>query len=208
MVLFTLISKKQVSRSSGRKIIPAKEFSSLKEADEILQEVKEESEQFKGQTLEECEVLKESASRDGYQTGLEKFNAVLLRLSEEMGKIQEECAQQILPIALKAAKKIVGEELQILPERITDIVMQALKPVTQHHRIKIYVNKVDLDILEKNKSKIKKILEQAENFSIQERMDVEPGGCIIETEAGIINAQLDNQWRALEAAFKQFMKKA
>ena len=36
---------------------------------------------------------------------------------------------------------------------------------------------------------------------------IEPGGCIIETEAGIINAQLENQWRSLENAFESFMKK-
>ena len=32
------------------------------------------------------------------------------------------------------------------------------------------------------------------------------GVCIIETEAGIINASLENQWRALESAFEAFMK--
>lgn len=77
----------------------------------------------------------------------------------------------------------------------------------QHHRVRIYVNKQDLDILETNKSKIKDVLEQVQSFSIEERPDIEPGGCIIETEAGIINAQLENQWRALESAFESFMKK-
>ena len=36
---------------------------------------------------------------------------------------------------------------------------------------------------------------------------MEPGGCLIETEAGIINAQLENQWRSLEAAFKAYTEK-
>jgi type III secretion protein L len=62
-------------------------------------------------------------------------------------------------------------------------------------------------MIENSKSKIKKIFEHLESLSIQERSDIEPGGCMIETEAGIINAQLENQWRALEAAFESFMKK-
>ena len=65
----------------------------------------------------------------------------------------------------------------------------------------------DLEPLEKERSKIKKIFEHLDSFSLQERADIEPGGCIIETEAGIINAQLENQWRALESAFESFMKK-
>lgn len=84
--------------------------------------------------------------------------------------------------------------------------MQSLKPVVQHHKITIYVNKKDLTLIEENKSSIKEILEQVESLSIQERSDIEVGGCVIETEAGIINAQLENQWRALERAFKSFME--
>jgi type III secretion protein L len=61
--------------------------------------------------------------------------------------------------------------------------------------------------LEAAKSQIKKVFEHLESLSIQERSDIEPGGCMIETEAGIINAQLENQWRSLEIAFESFMKK-
>mgnify|MGYP000925765657 CR=1 FL=1 len=32
-----------------------------------------------------------------------------------------------------------GEELKLHPDRIVDIVVQALKPVTQHYKIKIFV---------------------------------------------------------------------
>ena len=103
-------------------------------------------------------------------------------------------------------RKILGDELKLHPDRIVDIVIQSLKPVTQHHKIKIYANKEDIDILEKHKPQIKEIFEHIEVFSIQERDDIEKGGCVIETEAGIINAQLENQWKALEIAFEKFMK--
>jgi type III secretion protein L len=102
----------------------------------------------------------------------------------------------------------LGEEIKLMPERIVDIVLQALKPVTEHRKIKIYANKEDLEILEKEKPKIKELLKEVESLSILERGDVEKGGCIIETEAGIINAQLENQWKALETAFKSFMEKS
>ena len=93
------------------------------------------------------------------------------------------------------------------PDRIVDIVMTSLKPVTQHRKITIYVNRADLEYVESAKPTLKKMFERLENLSIQERADIEPGGCIIETEAGIINAQLENQWRALETAFESFAKK-
>ena len=120
--------------------------------------------------------------------------------------MEHELQKTILPLALKAAKKIVGRELELKPETIVDIVRQTLKPVTQHHNIKIFVAKQDKEALEKEKKELRNILEHVQTFIIEEREDITPGGCIIETEAGIINASLENQWRALESAFETFMK--
>ncbi len=206
MKLFSLISKQEVQLGK-KKIIPSKEFTTLKKADELLKQVKSEAIDYKKQIAKECETLKESAFKQGFDEGLIKLNENLLKLNHVIENFEEEMKKKILPIALKAAKKILGEELKVYPERIVDIVIQALKPVTQHYKIKIFVNKQDLDILESQKEKIKSILQQVKTLSIIERDDVEPGGCIIETEAGIINAQLENQWQALEIAFENFMKK-
>lgn len=207
MKFFSLLSGKEVRSHPEGKIIPAKEFSKLADAVEILNKVKEEERAFREETLVECEKLKEGASQEGFQEGLQKLNHHVLALDHLIKTVEKEVHEKILPLALKAARKIVGEELKLHPDRIVDIVMQALKPVTQHRKVTIYVHKNDLEILEAKKSKVKKILEQVETFSIQERPDVESGGCVIVTEAGIINAQLENQWRALESAFESFMKK-
>jgi type III secretion protein L len=207
MNFFSLISKKDVKIAPGKKIIPAKEFSTLKKADEILKEVKSEAIEFRKSVATECETLKTAAYKEGFHEGLVKLNESILKLDYEISQFEEEMKKKVLPIALTAAKKILGDELKTHPERIVDIVIQSLKPITQHHKIKIYVNKQDHQILEDHKEEIKKILEQVKTFSIVERDDVEPGGCVIETEAGIINAQLENQWRALEMAFEKFMKK-
>ncbi len=207
MKFFTLLSQKDVLTASGQKIIPASECTVLQSADEILKTVKHEEIEYRKTALAEAEKIKEQAFQEGFQEGLQSLNSHVIALDRELKEIREDIHKKILPLALKAARKIVGEELKLHPDRIVDIVMTALKPVTQHRRIVLYVNRIDLESLEKEKSKIKKIFERLENFSIQERSDIEPGGCIIETEAGIINAQLENQWRALESAFESFMKK-
>jgi len=207
MKFFSLISKEEVHIAPGEKVVSAKDFSQLKKANEILKQVNQEAYEYKQACVKEAETLKQQSSKEGFQEGLDKFNATLMQLDKELKSLREEFNKKILPIALQAAKKILGDELKLHPDRIVDIVTQALKPVIAHHQIKIYANKADIDILEKNKSKIKNILQEVESFVIEEREDVEPGGCLIETEAGIINAQLENQWRSLEAAFKAYTEK-
>jgi type III secretion protein L len=207
MKLFSLIFGKEVRTSPGTKIIPSEEFSTLEEASTVLKMAYDEAEEFRKQTAIEAVETKKKAYEEGFQAGLESLNKHFFALDKELKELREEVQKNILPLSLKAARKIIGEELRLHPDRIVDIVLTSLKPVTQHRKIHIYVNKADLQALEEKKADIKQIFEHLESLSIQEREDIEPGGCMIETEAGIINAQLENQWRALESAFQSFMKK-
>src|SRR3989338_8916577 len=185
MKFFSLLSKKELRIAPGKKVIPAAEFSTLCEAHEVLQTVQREGEEFRKEVLVEGEKIKEQAFHEGFQEGLISLNKHLLALDKELKELREEIQKKILPLSLKAARKIIGEELRIHPDRIVDIVLTSLKPVTQHRKIVIYVNKEDLEILEKSKEKIRKIFEHLDSLSMQERGDIEPGGCMIETEAGI-----------------------
>ncbi|MEL7431822.1 MAG: FliH/SctL family protein [Chlamydiota bacterium] len=205
MKYFSLFSQKSVRRGKN-KIIPAKEVEDLVNAQEIIEITKKDALAYRESIVKECELLREKAEREGFQRGLEKLYGQHLHLKELSEQLSVEVHQKILPLAIQAAKKILGEELKIHPDRIVAIILQALKPVVQHHKITIYVSPKDYPIVEKNKGIIRKILQQVETLKVEARDDVEVGGCLIETEAGIINAQLDNQWQALERAFEKFME--
>ncbi len=199
--------KQEIHPEVGKKIIPKEQIGQLIEANEIVEIAKKDTEEYTQKVHAECKILKKEAKKEGFDEGLETFNEHIIKLEKITKTLKKELEKKVLPIALKAAKKILGEELKLHPDRIVEIVQQALKPVVQHHKITIYVNIQDLKTLEKEKENIKKMLQQVDILSIQERSDIQPGGCIIETEGGIINAQLENQWRAIESAFEKFMNK-
>ncbi len=199
---FSLIYGNSIHQAPQSKIIPAEDFSKLLTSQDVLLTIQSEAEQYRKEVIAECEVLKEQAIKDGFQEGYDQWTLQLAKMEEEIAKVQGEMQKLVMPIALKAAKKIVAAELELKPAAILEIIANALKSVSQHKRIVIYVNKADLDTIEKNKSKIKDLFESLESLSIRERDDVEAGGCIIETEGGIINARLKDRWRNLEAAFE------
>jgi type III secretion protein L len=206
MNFFTLIYQGEIHPATGKKVIPAEEFSTLLEASAVLAQSEEDAKQQQKDAEEKCEELKKKAQEEGFAEGLSQFAEHLLNFTNQLRLIQVELQNQILPLALKAAKKVVGEQLALSPETIVDIVIQAITPVAQNHRFTIYVNKADKEILESQKPKIRNILEQVKVLVIQERNDISPGGCIIETESGIINASIENVWLALESAFEKYMK--
>ncbi len=204
---FSLIYSGEIHKGSDEKVIPAEEFSDLLKAVDVLKKAKEDVKIYLDSNKEDCAKLLKKAEEAGFNQGLTEFNKQILHYQERIKQMEHDLQKMILPLALKAAKKIVGRELESKPETIVDIVRQTLKPVTQSHHIRIFVSKQDKDALEKHKKELKTILEHVQTFVIEEREDVTPGGCIIETEAGIINASLENQWRALESAFEAFMKR-
>ncbi len=206
MKFFSLIKKNlELYNKANKKIIPSEEIEKVITANELLEIIKKEKEEIIKEAEIEAVKTNKKAYFDGYNDGLQQFLNKIPDFEEKLKVIKEDVSNQLLKIALKAAKKIVGKELELHPDRIIDIITQSLKSVMQHHKIKIYVNKDDLNILEKNKQQLKDLLEQVESFTITDRMDIEKGGCVIETEAGIINAQIENLWKAIEKAFKKML---
>ena len=207
MTLFSLIYQGSIQKTSSKKVFRAEEFSQLLDIKGLLEEAKKDAQRLQEETMAACEDLKKQAHEEGFTEGLVKFNTQLIYLDQKVKEMQHEMQKIILPLALKAAKKIVGDQLDLSPQTIIDIVIQALKPVRQNHEVKIYVCKEDKDLLESAKDKLKALFDHLRILTIDEREGLTKGSCIIETEAGIINASLDNQWRALEAAFENFLKR-
>lgn len=203
---FSLIDKsKSIHVAPGSKVIPAEAFSSVFEAKEIVELAQKEAEEYRKQVEKECEELKEEAKKSGFDQGLNEWASKLAEFEKDVADIRQETEKIIVPLALKAAKKIVAREIELNQETVVDIVSNALRAVAHHKNVKIHVNRGDLVILEQNKQRLKDVLESIEVLSLQESDEVEPSGCVIETEGGIINAQIDNQWNALERAFQSLM---
>ncbi len=203
---FSFIKENALHVAPSTKVLPAAEFTTLLNAAEVLELAQKDVENFKIEELEEIEKIKIQAQREGFEAGFKSWAEAVVALEEEIKRVRAEVGKMIAPVALKAAKKIIGREIELSDDAIVDIVSNSLRSVSQHKKITIYVCKKDLEILDKNRKHLKDLFESLESLSIREREDIESGGCVIETEGGIINAQLDNQWRILEKAFENLLK--
>jgi len=204
--MFTLLYGKEVHLTGDTKVLSASEFATLNTAEELLRSIREDAERYRKEVIEECEHLKAEAARDGFASGFATWSKQLATLEERNVGLEHVYEQVLAPVALKAAKKIVGNELQQREVVIVDIVSKTLKAVAQHKRIVIWVNKQHLHALEEQRPRLKALFEDLQVLSIRERDDIAPGGCVVETEGGIINAQLENQWQILEEAFETMMQ--
>lgn len=206
MKLFETIQKENVHLAPGKKVIPAAEFSVLVEAKELLEKAKAEAHQFRLDTAAECEKLKVEADKRGFEEGLKKWNEKIEEMEQEIARVRKDMENSLVPLALAAVKKIIGREVELKPETIVDIIATSLKAVSHHRKVALFLNKNDIEIVEKNRPQLKALFEHLQSLTISTREDVPPGGCIIETEAGIVNVGLDQQLAALESAFRAFVQ--
>jgi len=203
---FTLIHGDAVHIAPETKVLPSEAFSDLADSKEVLDKVKKDAKQYREEVTQECEKLKEKAQKDGFEEGFTQWTDRIVELENEIKRVRGDLEKVVIPAALKAAKKIVGKELEISKKAIIDIVTNTLKTVATHKKVALYVSPDDLELVEKNREELKKIFESLEALSIRPRKDISQGGCVVETEGGIINAQLENQWLILENAFQKLMK--
>lgn len=204
---FSLIRGDSIRVAPDTKVIAKDAFSELLDSAEVLKLVKDDAEIYRRQVVDECEVIKQQAAIAGFAEGYKEWLERIAALEEEFIKIRQELEKILVPVALAASKKIVGREIELSDNTIVDIIAASLRSVSQHKRIVIYVNKEDVEILEKNKPRLKELFESLEILSIRPRQDIAPAGCVIETEGGIINAQLEHQWKTLENALEKILNK-
>lgn len=208
MTFFSFFKGESLHLAPETRIIPAEDYSQLLSTHEILEKAITESIEYKKGIVTECEKLKERAEEEGFHAGLGKWNEKLALLEKEMLSIRQEMEEAIVPLVLAAVKKVIGRELEINPQAIVDIVATALKRVAQNHKIVIYVNPLDLELVDPYRQRLKEIVEHLHSLTIAPREDVERGGCVIETEKGILNAQLQHQMESLETAFRLLLQQS
>ncbi len=203
---FSLIFGDNIHIAPEVKHIPAKEFSRLIDGKKVLEAIRVDAEKYRQHVAKECETTKENAYRDGYEEGFSQWAQQIAAMEQEKENVRKEMEQLIVPAALKGAQKILGRELTTSRESIVDIVANNLRAITQHTKITIHVAKSDFRIVDEQRDRLKALFENLDSFTVVPRDDIEPGGCIIETEGGIINAELPNLWALLESAFEQILR--
>lgn len=203
---FSLIEGPDIHLAPETKRVGAEAFSALLDSKELLNKVQEDAARYREQVVQECELSKDDAIRRGFDEGFRAWSERIAELEVEKKGLRAEFEKILVPVAMKATKKIIGTELASSEETVINIVSNSLKSVVTHRRITIYVSKDDFTALDKARPRLKRLFETLESLTIRERADLSPGSCIIETEGGIINAQIEHIWVMLEKAFNQLLK--
>ncbi len=159
---------------------------------------------------EESENIKKSAFEEGYRAGLEKASTDMEvfrnNLAQFMGAqkdVFEYIAPDILEISVDIAKKIIKKEVEQDPQVLMNTIVDVLKTVSKNEP-KIII-KVKPQAVQFIKDTIPNITYQYgidSKINIVADPSIEEGGCVFQTNNGIVDASIDTQLEIIKKALE------
>ncbi len=159
-----------------------------KEAKEVLQQVHEEMERSK-----------KKGEEVGYQEGLERALRYLHEIHLLREKMFENLEPQVVKLVFTIAEKVIGDQVRQNDQAIISIVRQALAAAIGN-KITIRLNPEDFIKVKENEPALLSKLESSKTVFFKEDETVATGGCMVESEVGAIDAQLQTQLGAIKKA--------
>jgi len=129
---------------------------------------------------------------------IERFHIVMNNINNKRISMLEEIEPQVLDLIIQISRKVI----KVISENQRDVILEnvshALKKIKRKGEVIIRVNLIDLEILTEHKEEFIENLEKIEGISLLEDSNIEPGGCIIETDFGRIDARIFSQLQEIE----------
>jgi flagellar assembly protein FliH len=184
------------------------------EAKTILADAKQKAEELETQVRSTLDDEKKAALEEGREAGrlegyadgkvevqrlIERTQTILERAQDKRGDILAETEQEVINLVLMMTRKVVKIIADNQREVIVSNVEQALKKVRDRGNILIHVNVVDLQLTTEHTKEFIQMLEGVKSIQVVEDSSVDPGGCVIETDFGEVDARIASQLAELES---------
>lgn len=166
--------------------------------------------------LEPLGVSHEKAVHDAYQQGLEegnrratellqseyirrteleegKINEVLKKAELHLRELSPRIENALLQFVVGVAEQIVRQEIKTDQTIVLNTIKEGIKNISGVEKITIRINPAHKVIVQKSKPSIQSISESLRDIRIETDDTVEPGGCIIESDIGTIDARIATQ---------------
>lgn len=203
-----LLKNRDFEISAGSPVVTAGEAAAVAGAGDIIAAAEAEAARIREEAKAAYEAEKKRGYADGLDEGRQEIVMQKIDLVEESVRYMESIEGKVADIVLKALRKCVAE----FDDRdlVCQIVRKSMQAVVRNQR-QITV-KVAPDMVAVVKGRIQEILADFPSLSFADVVEdprLGADACVVETEAGIVEASVDGQISAIEKSIrKNFSKEA
>ena len=159
---------------------------------------------------EEAVQIKQNAYQEGYNLGLQQATTEIDNFKNVLGafmgaedKVFNLIAPNILELSMSIAQKVIKHEAKIDLQIVEDTVMDALKMLSKNEpKIVLRVNPIQVQYLKDTLPEKIKSLGMETKLSVLSDEAITEGGCIIQTNNGMIDATIEAQLGIVQMALR------
>ncbi|MBF0493127.1 MAG: hypothetical protein HQM15_10150 [Deltaproteobacteria bacterium] len=171
----------------------------LEEARQEAEQIRLEARQLLQQVEEEKVLTQERAEKQGLEEGKKKVLEYLNQLYVLKDKLSENIEAQLLKLSFAIAEKVVGKVLERDDEGLLQIVKQAVGEI-KGAKLTVRLRPEDYQRIKTEEQAWVLKIDADKSIVFKEDPSVKLGGCLVESEIGTLDAQLETQLFAIKKA--------
>lgn len=179
-------------------VVNAEEFEAMTTAKQIIADAQKKAEEIKAEALRFKEEVFAKAREEAKADVQARAAEELARAKMQAGQIVSEAEKDVLELALKMSAKIIGRDLERDPEIVIEICATAIESARGSKAMVLKVHPEDGKVLREKRPRLMELIGRAVDIAIRDDAEVERGGCIIQTEYGVIDGQIRTQFEMLK----------
>jgi type III secretion protein L len=149
------------------------------------------------QASDEAAAAIDAATAQGASEGQQQAQHMLEEIERLHARLLAEVDAQVIRTAVEVARDLLQQEMAQRDEMFVDVVLTAISTVRGAKDVNLRVHPRDAAMARAHKDRMVSLLTRAKDLEIREDRRVAPGGALLETEAGVVDAQLDTQLEEL-----------
>ncbi len=197
------------------------------EAEAILAKAREEADAIvaRARELEEAarRRAEEAASRgyeegfqqgrkDGEEMGRRELEVAAQRLNKLISSLESQGNQyfskyeaQLVKLVMEAVRQVVMRQIELDPSLIIDVIKQAFQRVVEGSKVTIRLSPKDMELVTELLSRDHELV-GAHTVDVVPDSGISPGGCLVETEFGLVDATVETRLDTVRQEMARVLK--
>ncbi len=142
----------------------------------------------------------ELVRRQTRQQVIEEYDQLTLSIGAAMAGFQERLEQDLFRFALAVAERIVRREVMMDNATVIRQVKDAIRRVVGVESIRLRVHPRDEEMIRQHRPAIIASVDSLRDLVVEPDDTMEPGGCIIDSSSGNVDARISTQIQQIETA--------
>jgi flagellar assembly protein FliH len=201
------VAERDAAAATGSSIVETEQElpASASEIESIVEErLKEFEERFQQEKEDAYHAGFEDGTNEGMKQGLNQSEEEVVRFQTMVDSLTGQWKDtlrtydtSVTDLAIRIARKIIDVEVEQNQEAVLQAVHECLAYVEDKTKVIIRVNPDDLEAVRRHRNDWLESLESIDHLLIEAEPTVLPGGCVVETPIGDVDAQIEERLERL-----------